>query len=231
MSDDRPAEDPIEAIARLSGELHDLRTTLTAKIARRPTGDIEPTLRSVAKADTLLMQGQTVLRSAYPILWQWVQEQGLSPTIFGAGDGTTTFVLPNFQGRFVLGAGTLSPDTYALGAQAGASTKTLTTANMPAHDHNVGVNGVGDHGHNFGTNNSGGHGGHFPGESYMAAGGTLLGLAAWNSGGVGGGGHTHSGGVDLSGNHTHGVNETAVGSGTAFNAMPPYIAINWLIWT
>ncbi|TNE67503.1 MAG: phage tail protein [Bacteroidetes bacterium] len=59
-------------------------------------------------------------------------------TQFG-GDGRTTFGLPNFQSRVPVGAGA-GPGlpTVVLGATYGSETHTLTTAQMPVHDHVVG---------------------------------------------------------------------------------------------
>ena len=56
-------------------------------------------------------------------------------TTFG-GNGTTTFGLPDLQGRSPIGAGSgagLSP--VQLGEKAGSQTVTLTSANVPAHNH------------------------------------------------------------------------------------------------
>jgi microcystin-dependent protein len=56
-------------------------------------------------------------------------------TTYG-GNGTTTFALPNLQGRVAIhqGQGTgLSP--YALGQTGGAENVALTTAQMPSHSH------------------------------------------------------------------------------------------------
>jgi hypothetical protein len=43
--------------------------------------------------------------------------------------------VPNAAGRFVVGTGTLAPDTYALGSTGGSARHTLTLAELPAHDH------------------------------------------------------------------------------------------------
>lgn len=56
-------------------------------------------------------------------------------TTFG-GNGTTTFGLPDLQGRAPIGSGSgagLSP--VQLGEKSGSQTVTLTSANVPAHTH------------------------------------------------------------------------------------------------
>lgn len=203
MGDDRPVEETTQQVAELQTALDDLKAQFASMVGRRPTGDIEPTVRSAAKTDTILLQGQTLNRTDYPRLWQWAQDQGLVVAgLFGAGNGTSTFTVPDFRGRMPIGVGTLGSDTYALGGTGGASTVTLTTAQMPSHAHT--------------TSGDGDHNGHFPGTSFLAANGPDLGLAAWNSSG------------NLGGQHGHTINPT--GGGTSHENRPPYLAINWLMW-
>jgi microcystin-dependent protein len=132
----------------------------------RPTGDIEPSIRKTPKPDTLLLNGQTVSRTDYARLFAWVQQEGLLTTaqspnnLFGAGDGSTTFTLPDFRGRTVVGA----TDALPLGSKFGNDSVTLATAQMPSHKHNVGVTGStdsqGSHSHSFSatSSNDPGHG-------------------------------------------------------------------------
>jgi microcystin-dependent protein len=62
------------------------------------------------------------------------------------------------QGRTLIGEGTLGSDTYAAGATGGAARVTLTTSEMPAHNHG-GATGVTstDHVHTGTTSGSGNH--------------------------------------------------------------------------
>lgn len=59
------------------------------------------------------------------------------------GNGQTTFGLPNLAGRVPVGQGQ-SPGTsaYTLGQTAGTETVTLTTAQMPMHNHGATLSGV-----------------------------------------------------------------------------------------
>ncbi|HVZ41985.1 MAG TPA: tail fiber protein [Candidatus Kapabacteria bacterium] len=68
----------------------------------------------------------------YPDLYQ------LLSTTYG-GDGVTTFALPNLKGRVIVDGD--SP-TLPPGMSGGAATHALTTAEMPAHSHNVNTNNV-----------------------------------------------------------------------------------------
>ncbi len=252
MADDRPVEDPVDQVGRLQQELDDFRATMIARLARRSTGDVEPTIRTVPKADTLICNGQQVDRVEYAALWAWAQEQGLVITgLFTNGNGSTTFGLPNFAGRVPVGVGTLGSDSYALGALGGAATRAIATANLPSHDHNVTVashathshtlsmDSAGSHGHSGSTNSAGSHGGH-QNNTETTPGGQFGGLAvnAFSAGNHShglsidsAGSHTHGGDTNAGGPTTHSVTESAIGSGTAFDVRQPTIALNWLVWT
>lgn len=201
----------------------------------KPVGDIELSL--ALKPNQLALVGQTVLRSAYPALWAWAQAKSLVATnLFGAGDGSTTFVLPNLSGRVPVGVGTLGADTYALGGVGGSTLKTLLTANLPDHDHQITVDTHGNHHHDLtgGTVPSGGnHGGHFPGDQVIAARGPDYGVSPWNSGGVDSGNHGHGAvavfAIDNSaGSHT--MHRVALPAATAFDARPAYAPLMFAIW-
>src|SRR3954468_23228168 len=58
-------------------------------------------------------------------------------TTYG-GNGQTTFGLPDLRGRVAVSAGQ-GPglSNYSLGELAGSESVTLTSANMPAHNHSV----------------------------------------------------------------------------------------------
>lgn len=229
MADDRPIEMPEEQIGRLETEMADLKALFNARFSRRPTGDIEPTVRVAPKTDTLILDGGTYNRATYPGLWAWAQEAGVVVAgLFTAGDGTTTFTVPNFAGRVPVGAGTLGADSYALGALVGASTVTLTAAQMPSHTH-TGSTGTYSHDHGD-TDATGGHGGHHVG-GVTQAGYAPTNNATWyRATDFGGnpGNHAHNIPTD---SHTHSVTVTATGGGTAHENRQPSIAINWLIWT
>lgn len=54
-------------------------------------------------------------------------------TTWGIGDGTTTFNLPDFRDRFLIGASFTKPT----GTTGGANSITLSTAQLPAHKHSI----------------------------------------------------------------------------------------------
>lgn len=257
MAVDRPADDPTAVIATLQKQVDDLTSTMMARVSRGRTGAMEPTFLPAPPADALFLQGQTVSRATYPVLWQWIVDNGLTATGFTVGDGSTTFGLPNMQGRVMVGVGTLGSDVYALadldGATSHTSSVTISTANMPSHTHSVSVNDHGTHNHNITTNNQGGHShgisgdGNHSGHQPSGFGGAGGGAALIQQNDTTNGFHSHGGGTGSVGDHGHGgsadsqgvsshvVNQSGAGSGTALsvpvNTQQPSLAVNVLIWT
>ncbi len=77
--------------------------------------------------------GAAVSRSTYSALFAEIG------TAYGAGDGATTFNLPDLRGRALLGAGTGSGLTArARGATGGSETHSLTSAQNGQHSHGTG---------------------------------------------------------------------------------------------
>lgn len=72
-------------------------------------GDITPTAKSTPSAGMLMTDGSAVSRTTYSDLYNAIG------TTFGAGDGSTTFNIPNINGIGLMGAGsqTISGKTYS----------------------------------------------------------------------------------------------------------------------
>jgi microcystin-dependent protein len=233
--DVRPADDPLTIIAALQKQVDDLASTMNVRVQERPTGDVEISIRSTPKSGQLFLQGQIVNRADYPVLWQWVQDQGLLGVgLFGPADGSTTFGLPDWRGKVVRGV----DSGGAVGDQTGADNKVLTTAQMVNHTHAVSVADHGNHNHSLtgGTmETEGDHFGHAPDsgphECAPQAGG--IGAAAWNMTGAHFGGHSHTAAVFsiATGAGSHSVSQSSIGSTAAIDFRQQGVGINWAIWT
>lgn len=81
--------------------------------------------------DWLPCLGQAVSRTFYHELFE---KYG---TIYGDGDGSTTFNLPNYGGRVPVGLAKNDTDFDTLGATLGEKKHTLTINEMPSHKHSI----------------------------------------------------------------------------------------------
>ena len=90
-------------------------------------GFIYPLAGSVIPEGFLLCDGAEYGRTEFPELFAAIG------TIYGNGNGSTTFNVPNLQTRVPVGAG----EGYGLGAVGGEATHTLTVDEMPSHTHDV----------------------------------------------------------------------------------------------
>ena len=226
--DDRPVDDPVVALAKLTKDFEDFRSTIMARLTRKPTGSIEPTVLTTAKPDTLLLNGQLVSRTTYADLWAWAQTNNrVTSGLFTVGDGSTTFGLPNFSGRVLMGAGTLGADTYLVGQLVGEARVTLTLSQLPSHNHG-GSTGDDNHTHTGSTNTTGGHGGHTnaPTSTTVNNGaGSAYGLPTFYNNNYGSHSHTLSINSDT---HSHTI--SGAGNDQSHENRQPSIAVNWLIW-
>lgn len=72
--------------------------------------------------------GQTLLRSEYPELWEFAQSNELVGKLFGSGDGSTTFTIPDVRGVFRRSADLASN-------RGGADARTYQDSGLPNHQH------------------------------------------------------------------------------------------------
>lgn len=92
-----------------------------------PTGAILAYAGSTAPTGWLLCNGATISRTTYAALF------AVLGTTYGAGDGSTTFALPDMRGRVGVGIGANGVTT--LGQTGGEQTHVLTVTEMPNHSH------------------------------------------------------------------------------------------------
>lgn len=102
-----------------------------------PSGAIWLWSTGTAPTGWLLCRGQEVSRTTYADLFAVIS------TTYGVGNGSTTFNVPDLQGRVPVGFDSGQTEFDALAETGGAKTHTLTIAEMPAHTHGIGGNGSG----------------------------------------------------------------------------------------
>lgn len=214
-----------------------------------PVGGLTMYAGTSAPTGYLMCDGTQVSRVTYKSLFDII---GIT---YGSGDGSTTFNIPDLRQKFPLGkasAGTGSTlgtsggtidHTHGGGTLAAAFSGTTSAAGGHAHV-------VDSHQHNISADGSHNH-------TYS---GTVATTDAGSTFNAGGGGvpvttdfhqHTYSGSTSTDGSHSHGgatsstaPNTSAVGdhthtfsgttsaaTGTSGTANPPYVVVNYIIFT
>lgn len=201
-------------------------------------GDIKTTARSTPGAGWLLCDGSAVSRTTYAALYAAIGDT------FGAGNGTTTFNLPDFRDKFLRGS------SAGVGTNGGSTTG--TTSSNGSHNHTGAVGGTAitigqmpSHGHTGYTSLNGAH--------YHLSGTTGL-YAAYGGGTVNTSirlytdgpentislaptstepNHQHSVDVYPVGNdetHTHSIANDGAHTHTV-STVPPWVGVNYVIKT
>jgi microcystin-dependent protein len=94
-----------------------------------PTGAVTAFAGATAPTNYLLCDGSAVSRTTYSELFTLIS------TTYGVGDGSTTFNVPNLKGRMPVGLDATQSEFDVRGETGGAKTVTLTSAEMPVHNH------------------------------------------------------------------------------------------------
>ena len=92
-------------------------------VNRSEVGAIKPWTKTTAPAGYLLCDGSAVSRTTYADLF------GVISTTYGTGDGSTTFNVPQLQGKMPQG---YDGNTYNLAGTGGANTVTVAVTNNQA---------------------------------------------------------------------------------------------------
>ena len=168
------------------------------------TGVVQLFAGSTAPNGWLICNGQAVSRTTYAALFAVIG------TTYGAGNGSTTFNVPNLVNRTVRGSN-------SLGKTGGADTVTLSTSNLPAHSHGAGSLTAASNGAHTHTSTQ-----------YVSAYTDV-------SGHMSTGGNTNSGSWTSSSNgaHTHTISGStaSAGSGSAVTITNPYVMLHYIIKT
>lgn len=183
-----------------------------------PSGMIAHFARNTAPTGWLKANGAAISRSAYADLFAAIG------TTFGAGNGFTTFNLPDLRGEFLRGwddgrgvdggrgfgsqqSGEFQSHSHGASAgSSGAHAHTGTAALAGDHNHraSTGASGAHTHTQDLATNNSSGSDGNLPTDGY---GGRKTSAANHQAGN-----HTHSVSIGAGGAHTHPVSVSSAGT-------------------
>tara|TARA_B100000963_G_scaffold326827_1_gene314176 strand:+ start:621 stop:2183 length:1563 start_codon:yes stop_codon:yes gene_type:complete len=109
-----------------------------------PVGSITMYGGQTAPSGWHLCNGTPLNRTTYSSLFNIIG------TTYGAGNGSTTFELPNMSGRFVVGTGNIIDDssqgghnqTYNLGDKDGTQKHKMIPNEMPSHTHSLGAHKI-----------------------------------------------------------------------------------------
>ena len=170
-------------------------------------------------AGWLICNGQHASRTEYAALFAVIG------TTYGAGNGTTTFALPDLRGCAPVGSD-LTPGNgnsgrltnffgaaaHTLGAIFGSAVHVLSLGQMPAHQHGGSTDAQGNHAHNV---------------TMRASGSTSAGNAFILGPQMGSMGYT----TDVQGNHAHNFATDWRGNNEAHNNVQPSFVLNFIIYT
>lgn len=134
--------------------------------AQKIVGEVKMYAGSSAPSGWLFCYGQAISRTTYADLYAVIG------TTYGAGNGSSTFNLPDCRGRVVAGKdnmGGTSADRLTniggfggvngdiLGATGGAESHALSVAQIPSHNHGGATGSDGVHNHTVTINSGGSH--------------------------------------------------------------------------
>jgi len=179
-------------------------------------GDIKMSARTGDFDGWLKCDGRAVFRDAYPALFAVIG------TSFGAGNGSTTFNVPDARGRVAGAIGQGSGLTSRnMGSKVGTETHVLAEGEMPSHTHLGTTSQVGAHTHTYNDayyaeNQDGGANNAFGSSTGVDGDNSLFYRTANGSTALATGG---------AGEHDHAVTIAATGGGGAHNNMQPTLFI------
>jgi microcystin-dependent protein len=171
----------------------------------------------LARLDSIKFTDNSVMRTADPnaigvpiggiIMWSGTSVS--LPPNWKVCDGTSG--TPDLRDRFIVGAGS----TYSVGNTGGATTVTLTTAQMPSHNHTGNTSTNGDHAHNYWQPN-------IVNFSLQSNTNDFAGRTKEYV--------TENGGTTTTnGNHNHSFTTNSSGSGQSHENRPPYYALYYIM--
>jgi microcystin-dependent protein len=198
----------------------------SAQAVGMPSGCVLPFAGSAAPTGFFICNGQAISRVTYASLFAVIG------TTYGAGNGSTTFNVPDLRSRTVVAAGQGSGlSNRILSTTGGEEAVTLNVSQIPSHNHSDFGHGHTDSGHSHGIND--------PTHNHSYSNNNQLGFPF--AAGLGGGGSTGA----TTGNSATGIsiqsgnasittgfaNISSTGGGGSHDNMSPWMALNYIIKT
>lgn len=119
-------------IARTAGKLALEGKADKSEIASFVTvGDIKATASVNPPSRWMICDGRAISREIYSELFLSIG------TTYGAGDGETTFNIPDLRGRVIAGVNESDGNFSQIGKRGGSKNHTLTISEMPPHSHDL----------------------------------------------------------------------------------------------
>ena len=201
------------------------------------TGMILPFSAAAGSIPTgyLNCDGAAVSRSTYSTLY------ALIANTYGAGDGSSTFNVPNLAGRFAIG----KSGTYALASTGGGTTSSFTpsgSVSVTVNNHTLTTSQIPSHNHSASTSVSGTVTLSNLKNQFVASPGSGVIMRQWSNNAsptssstaytsFSGSGSTSIGNTGGGGGHNHGASGSFSGSSGSVNILGPYISLNFIIKT
>jgi microcystin-dependent protein len=189
-----------------------------------------------AQINSMMPIGGIIMWSGASIPAGWALCNGQTVARSDLAGNITT---PNLFDRFVIGAG----NSYGVNTAGGNAFISLNTSQLPAHNHPVFIDGVGDHAHHVSANTSanGDHAHNLQNLGSVQAGsdngGANVSVSTGYSSGrfqsptVNAGLHVHGIETDTwgAGNHNHTAHSDNVGSNAAIDIRNPFFALYYIM--
>ena len=201
------------------------------------TGMILPFSAAAGSIPTgyLNCDGAAVSRSTYSTLY------ALIANTYGAGNGSTTFNVPNLAGRFAIG----KSGSYALAATGGGTTSSFTpsgSVSVTVNNHTLTQSQIPSHNHSASTSVSGTVTLSNLKNQFVGSSGSGVIMRQWSNNAAptssstsytsfSGSGSTSISPTGGGGGHNHGASGSFSGSSGSVNILGPYISLNFIIKT